>query len=300
MKRILCRSLLPGLALASRGRRTKPPLRSHGVNPGRQVPPAATCRHAPRDPRACGSGPNAPAAGAPPAVARSPGRLLWARELALRLRRPFGGVAPGVRRRGRRCGKAGDTRRAPQSEQGVDYEPKSPNYRVAFSLEDADLPEIVRVIGQLTGKRFIFGGKVRNIKATVYSPQKVTVAEAYQAFLSILETNGLTVIPHGRFLKIVETAGIMRRRPPPPTPRRVRAARRTKIGTSPESIVSAMRERGGGGERPRQVQDRRTATSSYTAPGNLLIITDTGSNIRRMMQNRRGRSTSAPRATRSG
>jgi general secretion pathway protein D len=79
---------------------------------------------------------------------------------------------------------------------------------VAFSLEDADLSEVVRVIAQLTGKRFIFGGKIRNIKATVYSPQKVTVAEAYQAFLSILETNGLTVIPHGRFLKIVETGGI--------------------------------------------------------------------------------------------
>ena len=61
---------------------------------------------------------------------------------------------------------------------------------VAFSLEDADLAELVRVISQLTGKRFIFGGKVKNIKATVYSPQKVTVAEAYQAFLSILETNG--------------------------------------------------------------------------------------------------------------
>src|SRR5204862_4693728 len=60
----------------------------------------------------------------------------------------------------------------------------------------------------LTGKRFIFGGKVKNIKASVYSPQKVTVAEAYQAFLSILEANKLTVVPHGRFLKIVDTDGV--------------------------------------------------------------------------------------------
>jgi general secretion pathway protein D len=78
---------------------------------------------------------------------------------------------------------------------------------VAFSLEDANLSELVRVISQLTGRRFIFGGKVRDIKATVYSPQKVTVAEAYRAFLAILETNGLTVVPHGRFLKIVESLG---------------------------------------------------------------------------------------------
>src|ERR1700688_5053104 len=90
----------------------------------------------------------------------------------------------------------------------MDFEPRSPGYKGAFSLGDADLPELAKTVGQLTAKRFIFGGKVRNIKASIYSPQKVTVAEAYQAFLSILETNGLTVVPHGRFLKIVETAGI--------------------------------------------------------------------------------------------
>src|SRR5688572_27091945 len=92
-----------------------------------------------------------------------------------------------------------------QFENALEFEPRSPNYKVAFSLEDADLAELVRVIAQLTGKRFIFGGKVKNIKATVYSPQKVTVAEAYQAFLSILEANKLTVVPHGRFLKIIDS-----------------------------------------------------------------------------------------------
>ena len=35
--------------------------------------------------------------------------------------------------------------------------------------------------------------------------EKITVAEAYQAFLSILEANGLTVIPHGRFYKIIDS-----------------------------------------------------------------------------------------------
>src|SRR5690349_1287040 len=90
-------------------------------------------------------------------------------------------------------------------EDALEFEPRSPTYKVAFSLEDADLTELVRVVSQLTGRRFIFGGKVKNIKASVYSPQKVTVAEAYQAFLSILEANKLTVVPHGRFLKIIDS-----------------------------------------------------------------------------------------------
>jgi general secretion pathway protein D len=62
----------------------------------------------------------------------------------------------------------------------LEFEPRAPGYKVAFSLQDADLAELVRVISQLTGRRFIFGGKVKSIKASVYSPQKVTVAEAYQ------------------------------------------------------------------------------------------------------------------------
>ena len=174
----------------------------------------------------------------------------------------------------------GDTNTLPQFESGVEFEPRSPNYKVSFSLEDADLPELVRVIGQLTGKRFIFGGKVRNIKASIYSPQKVTVAEAYQAFLSILETNGLTVVPHGRFLKIVETGGVATQTTPtygsgqaaPGEDRYVTRLLRLQHASADEvsNILGHFKTKDG--------------DITVHGPGNLLIITDTGANIRRMMQ----------------
>jgi general secretion pathway protein D len=177
-------------------------------------------------------------------------------------------------------GKAqADTTNLPQFEQSLEYEPRSPNYKVAFSLDDADLPELVKVISNLTGKRFIFGGKVRSIKATVYSPQKVTVAEAYQAFLSILEANGLTVVPHGRFLKIVETAGVASQPTPvytnaqgaPSEDRYVtRIHRLSHVGADEIAAVLG------------KFKSKEGDVTVY-APGNLLIITDTGSNIRRMM-----------------
>jgi general secretion pathway protein D len=173
-----------------------------------------------------------------------------------------------------------DTTGLSQFETGVEFQPRSPDYKVTFSLEDADLDQLVRVIAQLTGKRFIFGGKVRNIKATVYSPQKVTVAEAYQAFLAILETNGLTVVPHGRFLKIVETAGIATQDTPfysagqgaPGEERYITRIHRL-------SHVSAEEVKG-------VLEHFKTKDGDITtyAPGNLLIITDTGTNIRRMME----------------
>jgi general secretion pathway protein D len=176
--------------------------------------------------------------------------------------------------------KPGEPGSLPQFEPGVDFVPKSLDYRVAFSLEDADLAEIVRVISQLTGKRFIFGGKIRNVRATIYSPDKVTVGEAYQAFLSILETNGLTVIPHGRFLKIVETSGAAMQVTPtyvagqaaPAEERYV--TRIQRLGHVSADEVAAVLAH----------FKSKDADITVYAPGNLLIITDTGANIQRMMQ----------------
>ena len=72
-----------------------------------------------------------------------------------------------------------------------------PKGLVDFTIEDGDLAELITTISTITGKRFIYGGKLRQIKATVYSPSdsKITANEAYNAFLSILATNGMTVRP---------------------------------------------------------------------------------------------------------
>jgi general secretion pathway protein D len=175
--------------------------------------------------------------------------------------------------------KPGDPSSLPQFKDEIEFEPRPPGYKVQFSLEDADLPELIKVMGQLTGKRFIFGGKVRNIKATIYSPQKVTVAEAYQAFLSILETNGLTVIPHGKFLKIVESPGIVSQATPiygpgsaaAPEDRFITRLHRLTYVTADEvsNVLGHFKSRDG--------------DITIYSPGNLLIITDTGANIKRMM-----------------
>ena len=161
----------------------------------------------------------------------------------------------------------------------LEFQPRRPADLVTFALEDADLAQLTRAIAQITGKRFIFGGKVRDIKATVYAPQKITVAEAYQAFLSILETNGLTVVPHGRFLKIVETAGIAANGTPlygagesaPNEDRFVTRIQRLQHASADDMAALLGHFKSKDGD-----------IVAY-APGNLLILTDTGANIRRMM-----------------
>src|SRR5579859_2538452 len=68
----------------------------------------------------------------------------------------------------------------------IKFDPKDPGANVTFQLEDADLNELVHAISELTGRRFLIETtRAKGFKATVFSPQKVTVTEAYQAFLSV-------------------------------------------------------------------------------------------------------------------
>lgn len=160
------------------------------------------------------------------------------------------------------------------------YRPKPGSHLVKFNLEDADLAELVNHISGLTGRRFIYGAKVRQIKVTVVSPTPVTLDEAYEAFLSILDANGMTVIPHGRFLKIVDSAGIAskdtpiysRGAPVPSTDRMITRLYRLKHASASEVSKLLAKYKSKDGD------------VSFHEEGQLLILTDTGTQIRRMIR----------------
>ncbi len=160
------------------------------------------------------------------------------------------------------------------------YRPKPGGHLVKFNLEDADLAELVNHISGLTGRRFIYGAKVRQIKVTVVSPDAVTLNEAYEAFLSILEANGMTVVPHGRFLKIVDASGIVSRDTPiysrgapvPETDRIVTRLYRLKH-VLPSEVAKVLTK----------FKSKDGDISNYDE-GQLLIITDTGTQVRRMIR----------------
>jgi general secretion pathway protein D len=168
----------------------------------------------------------------------------------------------------------------PQFETGVEFKAMSPRTRVTFNLEDAELPDLVRLISNMTGRRFILPAKLRSIKATVFAPTKVTVAEAYQAFLSVLETNGFTVVPAGQYLKIVETAQIEKQpitmfgdeSAVPSTDRYVTRIQHLE-NVSAEDVSNLL---------IRFVS--RTGNITSYGPSNMLIMTDTGAQVRRMLR----------------
>lgn len=170
--------------------------------------------------------------------------------------------------------------RARPFETGIEYERPPRGTRFTFNLEDADLPDLIRVISQMTGRQFIMTGKVRSIKASVFSPTQVTPAQAYNAFLSILEMNGMTVVQSGRYLKIVDSQQVQKKPVPLNTGRRgtasndgfqTRLHRLENLGASDAAQLLS------------QFSGEDGSVIAY-APTNSLIITDTGANIRRMLR----------------
>lgn len=162
----------------------------------------------------------------------------------------------------------------------VPYRPKPGGHLVKFNLQDADLAELVNHISGMTGRRFIYGPKVRQVKATVVSPEPVTLGEAYEAFLSILEANGMTVVPHGRFLKIIDSAGSVAA----PTPI---YARGEPVPASDRYVTRLYRLKNVGADEAMALLSKfksKEADISVYGPGQLLIMTDTGTNIRRMIR----------------
>jgi general secretion pathway protein D len=264
---VLLGALALALGVPSALAQQAPPIRSQPQRPPR-LRPAQPGVMGGRPATAPGTRPGAPTPGAPKAPGApppAPGAPATVPD------KPPPGSVPGA---------LPDSMDAIAKATDTQFKAKPMGHLVKFNLQDADLAELVNHISGMTGKRFIYGPKVRQVKATVVSPEPVTLAEAYEAFLSILEANGMTVVPHGRFLKIVDSGGIVglptpvysRGEPVPDADRFITRLYRLKYVSADEAnqLLTKFKSKEG--------------DISLYAPGQLLILTDTGSNIRRMIR----------------
>lgn len=148
----------------------------------------------------------------------------------------------------------------------------------SFDFPNVEISDVVQAISELTGKNFIIDSTVRG-KITIMAPSKITVAEAYKAFLSALAINGFTVVPSGGFLKI----------------RNARSAQRDNIDTysgtyypnSDQMITKIIHLKHITADSVQK--ELRLLTSSYGELSifnqtNTLIISDFGANIDRVMK----------------
>jgi general secretion pathway protein D len=80
--------------------------------------------------------------------------------------------------------------------------PGAPPVYMSMDFTDVDLPVLIKFMSEQTKKNFIFDERVQG-KITIISPRRVTMEEAYNVFLFVLQTKGFTTVAQGNVIKIV-------------------------------------------------------------------------------------------------
>lgn len=162
-------------------------------------------------------------------------------------------------------------------------EGSNPDYgeaMITMDFQEVDLTVLVKFISELTGKNFILDEKIKGKKVTVISPTKISKEEAYRVFESILEIKDLATVPAGSVIKIVPTKDAMEK------------SLRTVIGKerAPESDMLITRLVSLEYVDPdemvqilKPLMSRDSKVDAY-APTNTLILTETSSNITRLLR----------------
>jgi general secretion pathway protein D len=105
----------------------------------------------------------------------------------------------------RQIAPAADAAPTPRGRPSCEEVRRRAKYSIYFDKVDID--KLVQTVADATCKTFILTENVRG-KISIIGPEngkvEVDADQFYAAFLSALDANGLTVSPHGRFLKIVD------------------------------------------------------------------------------------------------
>jgi general secretion pathway protein D len=143
---------------------------------------------------------------------------------------------------------------------------------------DAELDQLVQWMMTISCQKFIWNEKIRSGKVTILSPEKVSLSEAYAAFYAAIESMGLTVEPAGDYFKIVESTDAKSLNLP------VYGDDAT-VPNNDRFVTQLVRVK------PENVKDLsdianklRGKQGSVEVVGNMLIITDRGSVVRRLLK----------------
>lgn len=151
--------------------------------------------------------------------------------------------------------------------------------KVRIDFNDAEITVIIDAISKLSGKNFIYDDRVRG-KVTVISPMPVSVQEAWAVFESVLKIKGFTAIPG--------PAGVLKIVP-------LRDAKESNIETVRDGRDSENRDQYVTRMIPLNYIDATAISNTLKpliskdaalvvyAPTNTIILTDTKSNIRRLL-----------------
>lgn len=154
-----------------------------------------------------------------------------------------------------------------------------------INLPDVDFEEFIRIISEITGKKFIVDPAVRG-KITVIAPEgadfkSMSKEDAWQIFESVLDVHGYATVPSGALTKIVPS--VQARSKSIPT---IQGAGRT--GRADDKMVTRIIQiTHSSPEEVKKIVGQLVSKSSVVIAhdqSGVLIITDVLSNINRLME----------------
>lgn len=158
---------------------------------------------------------------------------------------------------------------------------KNSSKYVTMDFDNVDIKLVIKYMSDLLDKNFLVDDAVKG-KVTIISPQAIPVDEAYKVFESILEVKGFTAIPSGSIIKIVPIREAYSKNIETRTEEQVR---KTK---SEDTFITQLIP-----INHADVNEVKTVISTLVSkeskllaygPTNTLILTETLSNIDRMLK----------------
>ena len=150
---------------------------------------------------------------------------------------------------------------------------------ITMNFQNVDLPVFAKFISEITGKNFVLDENVRG-KASIISPTRVTPAQAYSIFQSVLQVKGFTTVRAGTIIKIVparyvrQSAELTQSQQPGFTQGDQYVTRMIKLrNTDAASVMSVIQ--------PMVSHDGLVASFPQD---NILIITDDAYNVQRLLR----------------
>ena len=150
---------------------------------------------------------------------------------------------------------------------------------VAIDFNDVDLHVFIKFISELTGKNFVIDQRVKG-KVTIISPSKISLAETYKVFESVLEVHGYTTVEAGQVTKII----------PSPDARTKNIETRfsdSAVGPEDKVITQLIALKYADPAEIKQLfapfVSKNSVIQAYQ-PTSMLIVTDVKSNIHRLMR----------------
>jgi len=150
---------------------------------------------------------------------------------------------------------------------------------VSIDFNNVDISVFIKFISELTGKNFVIDQRVRGA-VNIISPSKISIDEAYKVFESVLEVHGYSTVKSGKVIKIVPS--------PDARSKNIETMFKGETRSPEDKVVTQLvhLKYADPGEIKKLFAPLISKSSLVLAysPTNMLVITDTYSNITRLLK----------------